>query len=442
MKRTWVWISALIIVFAVVAAVGAEERELDPLLKLLVERGLITAEEAQAVQAEYDRKRVAEQAPATTPPRQVVATTPPQEIATAPSVAPAEEKVATKDDEKWYDRIDFKGDLRLRAEFFWVDGISSNDRRERFRARIRPGIYTDITDWMEVGLQLRSGDPLDPVSDNSSFDGGFGLVPINISEGYAGFHPNDWLDLTIGKFDPKKKWVVSDMQWDDDVTVEGAMEELSFGPLKLDLYQYLLEEDKRTRDAYLLGGQVYGRFGSDSTGSFTFGAGYDEWVRPQQVVDLTLSGKLHGNRVTNLLDDDHQLVSDFQIANAFFKWTWKKNERWPIKFSAYGYYNTGAQGLGKEYDTGYFLRLQVGDYKKKGQMMFRASRYYSEPDALFYAFAQSDTTMASDVDGYRIDFRLGYVKRSYFNVTWYHTKPVYSLFPDMDRLQVDYIIRF
>ncbi len=88
------------------------------------------------------------------------------------------------------------------------------------------------------------------------------------------------------------------------------------------------------------------------------------------------------------------------------------------------------------------MRLQVGDYKKKGQMMFRASRYYSEPDALFYVFAQSDTTMASDVDGYRFDFRLGYVKKSYFNFTWYHTKTVYSLFPDMDRLQVDYIIVF
>ncbi len=182
----------------------------------------------------------------------------------------------------------------MHAEIFWVEGISPNDRRERFRARIRPGIYTDITDWMEVGLQLRSGDPLDLVSDNSTFDGGFGLIPISISEGFANFHSKERLALTLGKFDPRKKWVVSDMQWDDDVTVEGAMEELSFGPLTLDLSQYILEEDKRTRDAYLLGGQVYGKFGSDSTGSFTVGAGYDEWVRPQLVADLTLSGKLHG----------------------------------------------------------------------------------------------------------------------------------------------------
>ncbi len=428
MRRMTVWLSVVVILSAVVVGVAAEEPELDPLLELLVEQGVITMEQALEVQAEYDRRRAAE----------LVRKLSPQAIATAPP----EESVAEEKDEKWYERIDFKGDLRLRGEFFFINGISSNDRRERFRARIRPGIYTDITDWMEVGLQVRSGDPLDPVSDNSSFDGGFALIPISISEGFAGFHPQKWLDLTFGKFDPKKKWVVTDMQWDDDVTVEGAMEELSFGPLKVDLYQYLLEEDKKTRDAYLLGGQVYGTFGSDSSGTFTVGAGFDQWVRPQMVADLTLSGELHGNRVTNLLDDEDQLISNFEIANAFVTWGWKKSDRWPLKFSLFGYLNTGARGVGKEYDTGYFVRLQVGDHKKKGQMMFRASRYYSEPDALFYVFAQSDTTMASDVDGYRFDFRLGYVKKSYFNLTWYHTKPVYSLFPDIDRLQVDYIIVF
>jgi hypothetical protein len=45
-------------IFLAVVGVGAEEPELDPLLKLLVEQGVITMEQAQAVQAEYDRKGV------------------------------------------------------------------------------------------------------------------------------------------------------------------------------------------------------------------------------------------------------------------------------------------------------------------------------------------------------------------------------------------------
>ena len=74
--------------------------------------------------------------------------------------------------------------------------------------------------------------------------------------------------------------------------------------------------------------------------------------------------------------------------------------------------------------------------------MFRYSRYYSEPDAIFYVFAQSDTTRASDVDGYRFDIRMGFVKKSYFNLTWYRTDPIYADVSTMDRLQMDYIIRF
>jgi hypothetical protein len=435
MRRAKVSIFVMAMLLMVVVGAGAEEPELDPLLKLLVEQGVITMEQALAVQAEYDRRRAAESAAANVPPP-VPMDEPTVSAELAPQ--PAEESQP----EKWYDRIDFKGDLRLRGEFFWVDGISSNDFRAFFNDTATTEIYTDITDWMEVGLQVRSGDPLDPVSDNSSFDGGFSLIPLSISEGFAAFHPVDWLDLTFGKFDAKKKWTVTDFQWDDDVTVEGAMEEVSFGPFKASLYQYILEEDKETRDAYMLGGQISAKIDTASLGSFTLGAGYDEWVRPQMVADLTLGGKLHGNRVTNLLDENNQLVSDFEIANAFAIWSWKKSERWPVKFSVFGYLNTGAKGPGEDNDTGYFVRLQIGDYKKKGQMMFRASRYYSEPDALFYVFAQSDTTMASDVDGYRLDFRVGYVKKSYFNFTWYHTKTVYSLFPDMDRLQVDYIIVF
>jgi hypothetical protein len=232
------------------------------------------------------------------------------------------------------------------------------------------------------------------------------------------------------------------MQWDDDVTVEGAMQELAFGPLEASLYQYILEESGSSRDAYMLGGQLRADLGTDGVGTFTVGAGLDSWVRPQMVVDRTLSGALRGNRVTNLLDADGTLISDFDVANAFVTWSWKRHERWPVKLSLFGYLNTGARGAGEELDTAYFVRLQVGDHKHQGQMMFRASRYFSEPDALFYVFAQSDTTMASDVDGYRFDFRLGCVKKSFVNVTWYHTRPVYALFPTMDRLQVDYIIAF
>jgi hypothetical protein len=411
---------------------------MDPLLELLVEQGVITAEHAAAVQAEYSRRQADgdSAAPVEAAPAAAVET----QVAEAEPVPEAEPKK-----EKWYDRIDFKGDLRLRYEGFWIDGLSDNDHRSRFRLRVRPGIYTDVTDWMDVGLQLRSGDPSDPVSDNQSVDGGFSMKQIAISEAFAGFDATDWLYVRAGKFDPKKLWTVSDMQWDDDVTVEGMLEKLSFGAVEGSLYQYFLEERSGGKDSVLYGGQAQGSFDLGSKHSITVGAGYDEWVNPQYVADLTLTGKLGGNRVTNILDDESQLISDFQIGNLFAEWSYELSERWPIKVTAFGYHNFGAAEVGgKTYDDGYFLRFQIGDYKEPGQIALRLSRYYSQPDALFYVFTQSDTTMVSDVDGYRFDLRLGFIMKSYFNFTWYHTKPASDLedIPTMDRLQVDYIIRF
>ena len=63
-------------------------------------------------------------------------------------------------------------------------------------------------------------------------------------------------------------------------------------------------------------------------------------------------------------------------------------------------------------------------------------------DPFPFRVAQAEGRYLTDVDGHRFDVRIGYVKRSYFNLTWYRTKAVYADVSTMDRLQVDYIIRF
>ena len=60
MRRALVKALVIAVLLTVAVGVGAEEPELDPLLKLLVEQGVITFEQALAVQAEYDRRRAAE----------------------------------------------------------------------------------------------------------------------------------------------------------------------------------------------------------------------------------------------------------------------------------------------------------------------------------------------------------------------------------------------
>lgn len=431
---------------ALQAGSGATE---DPLLRLLVEKGIITREEAVALQVESegleDPLLVLLVAKGIITQEEAGALRAELQASSESGKVPGE----NPDKKSWTDRVKPGGDIRLRYEGFDQETSFDDDRRDRFRVRLRAGARFIITERMTAGLQLRSGDPDDPVSNNTSFDGGSRFKEFNLGEGYLEVHPVEKFGFIGGKFDAKKWWTVSDLQWDDDVTVEGLMTNTdlasghgAFKGLDLVAYAYILEESKDASDAYTFGGQLRTNFRMGEDNALRVGVGFDQWDHPQEVVDLTLSGELRGNKVTNFLDGSNQLISDFEILNAFAEFKNTGHDRWPVSFKLYYYKNLGAEGIGADNDTGYFGRVQVGDYKKKGQVAFRYAYYYSEPDALFYVFTQSDTSRGSNVEAHRFDLRIGFVARSYFNVTWYNTKPAFGEDETLDRWQLDYIVKF
>jgi hypothetical protein len=389
-------------------------------------------------------------------------------VLAASTLVGAAEKSEKKD---WFDRIKFKGDLRLRYEKFDWEGKFDDGNRDRFRYRLRIGAEAKIRDNVKVGFELRSGNPDNPHSDNQSFDGGFSKKTIAIAQAYAKIKAHDNINITAGKFSPKKLWHVSDMQWDDDVIVEGIMEEFdwkfgdTFKSLEVNLYQFALEESSSGSDAYMFGGQVAPTFKINDTNQVTAGVGYDSVSNPEAVFNLTSSGRLDTEPegfLTNLVDPATlQPISDFRTANAFVIWKNKASEKWPVKVSLFYYKNTGAEDLdgavvnwdedpdvivatgnAKDNDTAFYGRIQVGDYKKPGQMAFRYSVYDSKPDAIFYAYVQSDTRRGSNVDGSRFDFRIGMPASSYINFTWYNTDWKIGEDTTMDRWQLDYIFKF
>jgi hypothetical protein len=352
--------------------------------------------------------------------------------------------------------------LRLRYEGFKQADEFHDGRRDRFRYRLRVGLEVDVTDFLRAGFQVRSGDPNNPVSDNQSLDAGFNKDKFSLAQVYADVDVSDAFSFIGGKFAAGDSWITSDMHWDEDVVIEGLMEHLSVGggdgafkKLEATVYQLVLEESGDNVDAWLLGFQARPTFQLGKSAEITFGAGFDSFVEPQSVVDLTLDGKLTGNKVTNLLDESGHLVSDFRIFNAFFVWKYPLTERWPLRAYLYWYKNagakdvigtesaiTGAELLSSENNTAFFGRIQIGSYANPGQVLVRYSRYLSEPDALFYAFMQSDTRRSSNLDGNRIDVRIGMPARGYVNITYYRTKPSRGEDTVMHRWQFDYIIRF
>jgi len=460
--RVYRMILAAVLVILVVALFAAPPQvaaaELDPLLRLLVRRSVITLEEAYAIQKEYDQEQEEQQA-------RIV-----KEVKkAAPAATPSDVETMPQEKKKWYDRIKFKGDLRLRYELFDWDGHYDDGKRDRFRYRLRVGAEAKILEPLKVGFELRSGNPDNPVSDNQSLDGGFNKNKISIAQAYVKYKPNDLFRLTAGKFVPKKLWTVTDLQWDDDVTVEGMMQEFDWRPggavkhVDLNFYQFVLEESGSGSDAYLFGGQIAPTFKLNDKNALTVGLGYETISHPEKVIALTTSGKLltePGGFVTNLVDPATLLpVSDFRVANAFVQWKNTTSKRWPWKLALFYYKNFGvkdevgavynfvddeivATANAEDNDTAFFARVQVGDYKEPWHWAFRLTRYDSEPDAMFYAYVQSDTKRGTNADGWRLDVRVGMPAKNYINLTWYRTDWLLGEDTTMDRFQLDYIFKF
>jgi hypothetical protein len=89
MTKKWTAIAtAIIVCLAIPGFADSDEPEMDPLLKLLVEQGVITTDQARAVQTEYDRREAgtaAEPAPAVA----AAEASPAPQVADAASPAPA-----------------------------------------------------------------------------------------------------------------------------------------------------------------------------------------------------------------------------------------------------------------------------------------------------------------------------------------------------------------
>ena len=108
-------------------------------------------------------------------------TTPSVERAQETTVAPVNEPIKEKIDQdgneqfgermaavSWAERMRWRGDFRYRYENIKVEG---RDSRNRQRIRARMDLAADVSETVQIGLGLASGDE-DPVSSNQTLGGG------------------------------------------------------------------------------------------------------------------------------------------------------------------------------------------------------------------------------------------------------------------------------
>ncbi len=172
--------------------------EVDILIKKLVEKGILSEEDAKEIVAEIEKELKHE-----------------------------EQKIAKREipsSSEWTERVRLKGDLRLRYQVEKRDG----DAVERHRARIRYrlGVEADISDTVTVGAGLASGGA-DPRSTNQTLQDTFDTPDIRLDYAYAVWTPAEWLSIKGGKF-KNPVWRTTGFMWDGDIRPEGAAARLSW----------------------------------------------------------------------------------------------------------------------------------------------------------------------------------------------------------------------
>jgi hypothetical protein len=217
--------------------VNASAQSADALLDKLVDKGILTTQEANELREEADAGfRKAYQVKSGMP--------------------------------DWVTALKINGDFRGRFETFYSQNDAFSERT-RWRYRLRAGMVATLLDNFDAGFRLTSSEAVgtfggDPISGNSTLqnNGSKKFVFLDLAYGRWTFINNKSLTggLTIGKME--NPFVFSDLMFDADYTPEGAGMNLVYNindvhAIKALGGAFLLDElGADEQDPYMYGGQI------------------------------------------------------------------------------------------------------------------------------------------------------------------------------------------
>ncbi len=420
---------------------NATAQSADALLNKLVDKGVLTAKEANDLKAESDQGfRKAYQVKSGMP--------------------------------DWVTALKLNGDFRGRFESFF----SENDaftQRNRWRYRLRAGMVATIKDSFEVGFRLTSSEPNgsfggDPISGNSTArdNGAKKFVYLDLAYGKWTFINNKEMTgaLTIGKME--NPFVLSDLMFDADYTPEGGGLNLTYNlndvhALKFNGGAFVLDElATDAQDPFMVGGQIrwdakWSQHIASSVGASMLGIANDENLISANVPNV--NGGNSRNAATAPAVNFNPIVIDAAVTYTFDSFP-LYHGAFPIKVFGDYVNNLAAD----DRNIGWQAGLTLGKSGKRGlwDLTYRykymgGDMWYEEfTDSDFGAFSQS-AFPNSGLSGYVAGTNLrGHVVKaaysptdaltltvSYFRAFNINESPAGSE-SDMSRLQVDASLKF
>ena len=426
------WLVGGLIVIGWSGPVFAAKDKVDILLETLVQKGILTNEEAGSIRQEVVQMEAEESKPS------VAATDEAQTKELAKTILP-----------KWVQNWTWSGDIRLREESRNGTGSGSDVNLQRVRFRL--GADANVSDDLRIGTRLTTGANNDPVSTNQSFNTSFNRVSFLLDRAYVAYTPEvpglDQVKLTGGIIE-NPFWTVSEVQWDDDLNFDGAAAHVhtDLGPANVFVNGGVFSLQTAITEAASLwsiqGGGLIRPFPNSDTealnnltvkGALAY-HDYKNVTSPlSESTALTTAGGLKGN--TSGIQDLNLLDTAFEVASTI--------DRLPCKLWWEWVRNTAVE----RGNNGFQIGLGVGKAKTPFNLKegWEAGYYFErlEPDATFGAFTGSDFGAGGTNHRGNVWWvKLAMLKDSQLGLKYYSAQEVKRPKSHEDRLQMDWITKF
>jgi len=338
---------------------------------------------------------------------------------------------AKAEESSWVDRIDFKGDIRLRYE-----GIDEEfeENRDRMRFRTRFGFVAAVRDDVKVILQLASGGD-NPVSTNQTFDDGFSTKDIRIDLAYVDWSVNDSLSVNAGKMkNPLFKAGGVPLIWDGDLNPEGFAARVNSGMFFGTIAGFSVEERSSTDDSLLYAAQAGFKVPLGES-KLTAGIGYFAYTDTIGNAPF-YNGRAKGNSVD--LNGDY--VFDYKNTEVFAQLDAKVGD-WPLRVFAHFTQNSEVSVE----DTALAYGAKIGSASQPGGVEFSWVYQDIEADAVIGTFNDSDFAGGgTDSDGHILKAKYGLSKKIALGGTFFiNNKDRYQgIEHDYNRVQIDLEFKF
>ncbi len=339
----------------------------DALLNKLVEKGILTTEEAKTLRVEADNDFTT--------------------AYTAKSGMP-----------DWVNGLKLKGDLRMRAEQIDFDTGALADRT-RFRYRLRVGVVATLRDDFEVGFQLTSGDDGKPITHNQTFTGNGSKKPLYVDLAYAKWtplHEGAWSGgLIVGKME--NPFSFTEMVFDLDYTPEGGGAQVAYKLsdshlLKFTGGGFVLNELKASsHDPFLVAAQArwdatWSKAWKSSVGVAVLGLSNDQTLTTASIADVNVGNTRTVTGASGVpLFGFNPVVADASVI-------WNGGQvpgypgAFPVKFAVEAMNNPAAH----HQNSGFSGGITFGKAGKKGTWELSYQYRYLESDAWFEELTDDD----------------------------------------------------